>query len=103
MILNVYQGDKLVGTGEGKVHVDLPGKEYPAGAFTGELVDEKGGKSDPFDFPAVTVVAGFDPAGDIKPTDANTVAEITSWLDAHTIDHTGKTVKADILVLVPAE
>ncbi len=103
MILNVYQGTKLVGTGEGKVHVDLPGKEYPAGTFTGELVDEDGVKSDRFDFPAGTVIAGFDPNGDVKPTDSNTVAEITTWLDAHAIDHTGKTVKADLLALVPAE
>lgn len=103
MVLNVYQGDKLVGTGEGKVHVDLPGKEYPAGTFTGELVDGNGGKTNRFAFPAVTVVAGFDPNGDVKPTEANTVAEITAWLDAHTIDHTGKTVKADLLALVPAE
>lgn len=103
MILNVYQGTELVGTGEGKVHVDLPGKEYPAGTFTGELIDGTGAKSDRFDFPAVTVAAGFDPNGDVKPTDANTVAEITAWLDAHTIDHTGKTVKADLLALVPVE
>lgn len=45
----------------------------------------------------------FDPSGDVKPTDANTVADITAWLDAHTIDHTGKTLKADLLALVPAE
>lgn len=103
MILNVYQGDKLVGTGEGTVHVDLPGKEYPAGTFTGELVDESGAKTERFGFPAVTLVAGFDPTGDVKPTDTNTVAEITAWLDAHSIDHTGKTVKADLLALVPVE
>lgn len=103
MILNVYQGDELIGTGEGTVHVDLPGKEYPAGTFTGELVDESGAKTERFGFPAVTVVAGFYPTGDVKPTDANTVAEITAWLDAHSIDHTGKTVKADLLALVPAE
>ena len=103
MILNVYQGTDLVGTGEGKVHVELPGKEYPAGTFTGELIDGTGTKSDRFDFPAVTVVTGFDPTGNVKPTDANTVAEITAWLDAHSIDHTGKSVKADLLALVPAE
>jgi hypothetical protein len=38
----------------------------------------------------------------VKPTDSNTIAEITAWLDAHNIDHTGKTVKADLLALVPA-
>ncbi|WP_373880036.1 hypothetical protein [Levilactobacillus brevis] len=103
MILNVYQGTDLVGTGEGKVHVDLPAKEYPAGTFAGELVDGTGAKSDCFNFPAVTVAAGFDPNGDVKPTDSNTVAEITAWLDAHTIDHTGKSVKADLLALVPVD
>jgi hypothetical protein len=103
MILNVYQGAELVGSGEGKVHVNLPGKTYPAGIFTGELVDDSGVKTERFDFPAVTVAAGFDPTGNVKPTDANTVAEITAWLDAHSIDHTGKSVKADLLALVPAE
>lgn len=48
-----------------------------------------------------TTAASFDPNGDVKPTDANTVADITAWLDAHSIDHTGKTVKADLLALVP--
>jgi len=102
MILNVYQGDTLVGSGEGKVHVDLPDKAYAAGEFTGELVDGDGTKTARFDFPAVTVTATvvFDPAGDTKPTDSNTVAEITSWLDAHSIDHSGKTLKADLLALV---
>lgn len=111
--LNVYQDGKQIGTGDStKVHVDLEPKEYPAGTFKGELVDSTGAKSTQFDFPAVTVVAPetaaptettatFDPAGDTKPTDANTVDEITSWLDAHTIDHTGKTLKADLLALVP--
>lgn len=113
--LNVYQDGKQVGTGDStKVHVDLEPKEYPSGTFKGELVDSAGTKSAQFDFPAVTVAApetataptetttpSFDPAGDTKPTDANTVDEITSWLDAHTIDHTGKTLKADLLALVP--
>lgn len=45
----------------------------------------------------------FDPAGSVKPTDTNTITEITAWLDAHSIDHTGKTAKADLLALVPAE
>lgn len=45
----------------------------------------------------------FDPAGSTKPTDSNTVSEITAWLDAHSIDHTDKTLKADLLALVPAE
>lgn len=42
----------------------------------------------------------FDPKGNVKPTEDNTVAEITAYLDAHTIDHTGKTAKADLLALV---
>ena len=52
---------------------------------------------------ANATTSGFDPAGDIKPTDTNTVADITAWLDAHSIDHSGKTLKADLLALVPAE
>lgn len=112
LTLNVYQDGKQIGTGDSaKVHVDLEPKEYPAGTFKGELVDSAGTKSAQFDFPAVTVVApatepttpAFDPAGDTKPTDANTVDEIKSWLTAHSIDFTGKTVKADLLALVPAE
>ncbi|WDF81817.1 hypothetical protein PQ472_07745 [Lacticaseibacillus pabuli] len=43
----------------------------------------------------------FDPTGSVKPTDSNTVSDITAWLDAHSIDHTGKTLKADLLALVP--
>ncbi|WP_461244464.1 hypothetical protein [Secundilactobacillus muriivasis] len=108
--LNVYQDGKQVGTGDSaKVHVDLEPKEYPAGTFKGELVDSAGTKSAQFGFPAVTVAApetepttpAFDPAGDTKPTDSNTIDEITAWLDAHSIDHTGKTLKADLLALVP--
>lgn len=61
--LNVYQDDKLVGSGEDKVHVDLPGAEYPAGTFTGELVDPDGFITPRFEFPAVTValpiISGF--------------------------------------------
>ncbi|KRK40804.1 hypothetical protein [Loigolactobacillus bifermentans] len=62
--------------------------------------DEAGG-DDPTS--AEGAASTFDPAGDVKPTDANTVADITAWLDAHSIDHTGKTVKADLLALVPAD
>jgi len=39
----------------------------------------------------------------VKPTDANTVAEITAWLDAKKIDHASATLKADLLALVPAD
>ncbi|MBU5366684.1 hypothetical protein KQI33_14980 [Enterococcus devriesei] len=45
---------------------------------------------------------GFDPEGDVKPTNDNTVEEIKAWLTAHDIDYTGKTLKSDLLALVPA-
>lgn len=45
---------------------------------------------------------GFDPEGDVKPTNDNTVEEIKAWLTAHGIDYTGKTLKSDLLALVPA-
>lgn len=45
---------------------------------------------------------GFDPEGDVKPTNDNTVEEIKAWLTAHEIDYTGKTLKSDLLALVPA-
>jgi len=38
-----------------------------------------------------------------KPTDANTVAEITAWLDEKGIDHTGKTSKEDLVALIPTD
>lgn len=46
---------------------------------------------------------GFDPEGDVKPTNDNTVEEIKAWLTAHGIDYTGKTLKSDLLALVPTE
>lgn len=52
---------------------------------------------------ANATTSGFNPTGDTKPTDTNTVADITAWLDAHNIDHAGKTLKADLLALVPAD
>ncbi|MEN2307914.1 Ig-like domain-containing protein [Lentilactobacillus parabuchneri] len=54
---NVYQGDKLVGTGNENenIHVKLDPKDYPDGSFIGELVDENGIKSERVKFPAVTV------------------------------------------------
>lgn len=58
------------------------------------------------DFPEVVgkaVITVTAPVTDAKPTDANTIAEITAWLDAQGIDHTGKTLKADLLALVPAD
>ncbi|WP_420537887.1 HeH/LEM domain-containing protein [Leuconostoc mesenteroides] len=35
-----------------------------------------------------------------KPTDANTVAEIKEWLDAHKVSYQSNAVKADLLALV---
>jgi hypothetical protein len=35
-----------------------------------------------------------------KPTDANTVAEIKAWLDAHGVSYPSSAVKANLLVLV---
>lgn len=37
---------------------------------------------------------------DVKPTSASTVEEITAYLDEHGIDHTGVTLKDDLLALV---
>ena len=48
-------------------------------------------------------VPAFDPNGETKPTDAQTIDEIKAWLTAHSIDFSGKTLKADLLALVPAE
>lgn len=48
-------------------------------------------------------VEGTEESEDAKPTEANTVAEITAWLEAHGIDHDGKTLKADLLALIPAD
>ena len=41
--------------------------------------------------------------GEVKPTAAQTVDQIKAWLTAHSIDFTGKTLKDDLLALVPAE
>lgn len=49
-----------------------------------------------------TATDSFDPKGNIKPTDAQTVQEITDWLTNHNINVNGKTKKADLLALVPA-
>ncbi|WP_333603640.1 phage major capsid protein [Lactobacillus acetotolerans] len=57
----------------------------------------------PANFAAGTpTTPAFDPAGNVKPTDANTVDEIKAYLTAHSIDFTGKTAKADLLALIPA-
>lgn len=69
----------------------------------------KGVESGKVDIPAFKTLAeqepetpGFDPEGDVKPTNDNTVEEIKAWLTAHGIDYTGKTLKSDLLALVPA-
>lgn len=38
-----------------------------------------------------------------KPTNADTIAVITAWLDANGIEHSGVTLKADLLALVPTD
>ncbi|MDT2648029.1 hypothetical protein P7D50_09490 [Enterococcus dongliensis] len=73
--------------------------DYQAVRVAGDLESAK------VDIPAFTTLAEeatFDPEGDVKPTDANTVEEIKAWLTAHSIDFTGVTLKADLLALVPA-
>ena len=42
----------------------------------------------------------FNPKGDVKPTDANTVTEIKAYLDAHSISYSSSAAKADLLKLV---
>lgn len=44
----------------------------------------------------------FDPEGDTPPTTANKVDEIKAWAEAHEIDLTGKTTKADMLAAIEA-
>ena len=62
-----------------------------------------GGKIDPPSSEDGDKTESFDPNGDVKPTNSQTVAEITAWLKAHEIDTTGKTTKYDLLGLVPAD
>lgn len=76
-----YQATRVVG-GQESVKVDIP-------AFT-TLAQQRRETSD------------FNPERDTKPTNANTVEEIKSWLTAHDIDFSGKTLKSDLLALVPA-
>lgn len=100
-VLNVYKGTEKVASDVSPVHVDLSAGEYPAGTFSGSFT-ENGVESKKVDFPAVTIA---DPVivEESKPTETNTVDEITAWLDKHDIDHTGVTLKADLLALVPTE
>lgn len=41
-----------------------------------------------------------DSSNEAIPTSANTIAEITAYLDEQGIDHTGVTLKADLLAIV---
>lgn len=77
--------------------VDIPAfKTTAAQAPASEPVTESTAETE-------TQPKAFDPEGDTKPTDSNTVDEIKAWLTAHAIDFTGKTIKADLLALVPTE
>ena len=42
----------------------------------------------------------FDPAGDVKPTDAQTIPDIKAWLDAHKVTYPSNASKGDLLTLV---
>ncbi len=53
--------------------------------------------------PVAESSVAFDVNGDVKPTEAQKIEEIKAWLTAHEIDFTGKTVKADLLALVPKD
>lgn len=104
-VLNVYKGTEKLASGVSPVHVDLSAGEYIAGTFSGSFT-ENGVESKKVDFPAVTIAEAVPKAEvveDVKPTAKQTVAEITAWLDAHKIDHTGVTIKDDLLKKVPVE
>ena len=42
----------------------------------------------------------FNPAGDVKPTDAQTIPDIKAWLDAHKVTYPSNASKGDLLTLV---
>ncbi|WP_415340897.1 hypothetical protein [Enterococcus faecium] len=87
-----YQATRIVEDQESD-KVDIPAfKVLP----TTDESDTKTGSS-------VEVSPAFDPNGNTKPTDTQTIEEIKAWLIAHTIDFAGKTLKADLLALVPTE
>lgn len=44
---------------------------------------------------------GLNTAANDKPTENSTVPEIKEWLTKHNIDFSGKTLKADLLALIP--
>ncbi|MCC4405607.1 HeH/LEM domain-containing protein [Limosilactobacillus reuteri] len=41
----------------------------------------------------------FNPSGDVKPTDAQTIPEIRAYLDAHKISYASSASKPDLLAL----
>jgi hypothetical protein len=43
---------------------------------------------------------GFNPAGDVKPTDAQTIPEIKAYMDAHKISYTSTMAKGDLLAAI---
>lgn len=80
------------------------GEYYVVGVGMISGVENESVKTNIPGFTVTTAPApAFDPNGETKPTDAQTIDEIKAWLTAHSIDFSGKTLKADLLALVPAE
>lgn len=114
--INKKDGTNVVPAGASPLTITglAAGSAVAAGDYVAVAIED-GAKSVPTDIPAFAVPAAepakeqetpastFDPAGEVKPTEANTVDEIKAWLTAHTINFAGKTLKADLLALVPAE
>lgn len=93
---------EITGLASGTVVAD--GEYYVVGVG---MISGEENESAKTDIPGFTVnpapAPAFDPNGETKPTDAQTIDEIKAWLTAHAIDFTGKTLKAELLALVPAE
>lgn len=70
------------------VPVTRLGGKYPAGV----IVPAGSGAGE-----AATQSAGFDPEGDVPPTDTQTVPQIEAWAAAHSIDLTGCGTKKEKL------
>gem|GEM_PF-666979 len=110
--INKKDGTNVVPAGASPLTITglAAGSAVAAGDYVAVAIED-GAKSVPTDIQAFAVPAAepetpastFDPAGEVKPTEANTVDEIKAWLTAHTIGFAGKTLKADLLALVPAE
>lgn len=66
------------------------GGKYPAGVIL------------PASAQPLSYVGSFDPEGDTPPTMDNTVAQIDAWSEAHGIDLTGKTNKAEKIAAITA-